>query len=148
MLLKPHRAHGAKGAGIRYERKAKVLHQRQYGHHFFEGPWLAFHTDTSAPRRFCQPDALYISLEHAYILVFEYKLQHTDYAWWQLNHLYIPVLEIMFPHSKIVGVEVCKWFDGHIRTSAPVQLVRSPLDAIGFDTNSGWPDFFCHIMKA
>lgn len=83
----------------------------RYGERHFRGPWLYFY-DNGKPR-WCQPDALLIDVETGKIVVIEVKYQHTPDAWWQLYHLYLPVLRVIFPQSmwSLSVCEVVKWYD-------------------------------------
>lgn len=148
MLLRQPRYQGARADGVRYERKAKVKHETLYGERFVDGPWLSFLSSGDGPLRFCQPDALVFDLERLLITVLEYKLSHTDHAWWQLNFLYIPVVQFMFPNCQVRGVEVCKWFDPGVATSAPISRLREVEDWHSFSAKQSRPEMYVHILKA
>ena len=78
--------------GLRYERAA-IRH--------LSGLFDALGTLISEPcfrfsnghrSRFCFPDALVILPELSFDLLIEIKTRHTYDAWWQLRHLYYPVV--------------------------------------------------------
>lgn len=147
ILLRPRRLEGARAQGVRYERKAKALHSRQYTERYLDGPWLSFLSSGDGPPRYCQPDALLFNLEQGTITVIEYKLSHTDLAWWQLHFLYIPVIEHMFPHSRVAGVEVVKWFDPATKVSSPVSRLREIEAWTSFPSGHKGQQLFVHILR-
>jgi len=93
------------------------------------GPWLEF-TDKSG-RRWCQPDVLVIDRQAKTCLVAEVKYQHTPDAWWQLKHLYEPVLAVALPGFNFRLVEVVHWFDAATEWPETVRLTPS--------LNDEWP---------
>lgn len=74
--------------------------------------------------RYCQPDALISRYDLLYI--FEIKYSHTTDAWWQLEHLYSPVLAHLYPEKRQVLVNV----------------VRSANPDIRFPGEAPWPLLF------
>lgn len=107
------RATGRFAVGVRYERKAQEylglvalgLPTVVLRH----SPWIEF-LDKSG-RRWCQPDALLTCPEEKTGIICEIKYQHTSDAWWQLKHLYAPVLERALPGYRFALVEIVHWFD-------------------------------------
>lgn len=105
-----------------------MLHIR-YGSYHFRSPWLRFHDNGKV--RWCQPDALLVDVESGRIVVIEVKYQHTLDAWWQLHHLYVPVLREIFPATMwtIAVCEVVKWYDPATWFPCRVQLLADPVEA-------------------
>jgi hypothetical protein len=106
----------------------KMLHERYRGLHL-QGPWLRFYSNGKP--RWCQPDALLIDVLAGRIVVIEVKYQHTPDAWWQLYHLYVPVLRAMFPPSlwELSVCEVVKWYDPATWFPCRVAMLQDPMTA-------------------
>lgn len=84
-------------------------------------PWFHFLAD--GKERWCQVDG-FVELD-AEVLVFEIKLSHTANAWWQLQHLYIPVLRKFLGTGKVFRpVELCKWFDPGVGFPEPFRVAE------------------------
>lgn len=144
---RPHLT-GARYNGVLYERKMHEIFAHKYQHHWMQSPWITFTTKREPYRiHYCQPDGIVFFLEEGFAYVPEFKLKHTDLAWWQLHYLYIPVLEHMFPKLHFVGVEVCRWYDAATKTAAPVRLCPSLDAARRLRTERARPDFFVHIFN-
>ena len=108
---------GAKAAGLRYERKATEMLEQYFSWRFVPGPWVLFGSESKGTR-WCQPDGLLILPEEGRIVVVEIKHSHMALAWWQLFHLYIPVVKALFgPAWAYSGCEVVKYYDA--ATKAP-----------------------------
>lgn len=100
------RGSAAQRAGIRYERK--VLKQLKLElPSVWTSPWFRFQTERDS--RWCQPDALLKSSED--LVIFEVKIRSTTDAWWQLEHLYKPVVEKAFERRVTGIVLICKHLD-------------------------------------
>lgn len=84
------------------------------------GPWLEFQDETG--RRWCQPDAIVLSEGKG--IIYEVKYQHCSEAWYQLWELYLPVLEVVFPHIRFACMEVVKWLDPHVAFPEEYRLTR------------------------
>lgn len=78
-------------------------------------PWLSFETKRGE-QRFAQPDWLGINPRKGLIVIAEVKLSRVAKAWWQLNELYKPLVEVLFPNWDIALLEI----------AAMVQPVRVP----------------------
>lgn len=93
------------------------------------GPWIEFQEKCSRRVRWCQPDGLLLDPFTGRAIILEVKYQHTADAWWQLTHLYLPVLAALLPGWKFPLVEICKWYDP--ATSFPVapRMLADPLEA-------------------
>lgn len=126
------KSRGRFAVGQRYEREVQerlalfALGQPELEHR--DGPWLAFQDESG--RRWCQPDALLVDAAARMCVVCEVKYQHTSDAWWQLKHLYRPVLGAAMP--DIVDwrlLEIVHWYDPS--TVFPEQVTLVPtLDQI------------------
>ena len=73
------------------------------------GQWLEF--EDRGGRRWCQVDALWIDRREHRCLVCEVKYSHTADAWWQLKHLYVPVLSRAMPGYAFGMLEIVHWLD-------------------------------------
>lgn len=97
--------------------------------------WI--HFSDEAGTRWCQPDG-FVELGD-YILLVEFKYQHTVEAWEQLRLVYGPLLEYML-RKPVRVLEVVKWFDPLVATPEQVELVAEP---------KGWKSsaFGVHIWR-
>lgn len=122
------RVRGAKAAGLRYERKAAEWFAREFPISFL-GQWFSFEDSGDETRRVrhCQVDAFALDPIAGVVTVCEIKLKHTPESWWQLVHLYSPVLAVLFPrpHWRFRLVELCCWFDISTRYPSDFTLLRS-----------------------
>lgn len=123
----------AQEAGNKYEARwhsaANVLWGPSYVH--FEDRQFSFQCDSGW--RVCRPDGILFVGQRAF--VFEVKIRHTADAWWQLHHLYLPVLRVYDPRYRYIPVEVSKNFDPDVRfpgTTTPVDMggLEGPLPAV------------------
>lgn len=118
------RAKGNKAAGLRYERKGHRYLRELYpptcegpgGFAYIESPWFRYLSKHHSNWHWCQPDGLLFNLQGGHIIIVEFKLRHTQSAWWQTKLLYLPVLDKLFnPDQRKLFtfsiVEVVKWFD-------------------------------------
>ena len=112
-FIRRGRSVGRYAAGIRYELGVhQVLELRALGRKEISlrlGQWIEF-IDRSG-KRWCQVDALWVDIESRRCLVCEVKYQHTSDAWWQLKHLYVPVLQRVMPGYTFGMLEIVHWFD-------------------------------------
>lgn len=119
---------GAKAAGLRYERKATDWLAREFPLSF-SGQWFSFQDrlDDRQSLRFCQVDFFALDPRAGVVTVVEIKLKHTADSWWQLVHLYSPVLARLFPRPQwsFQLVELCSWFDPATRYPTDFSLLRS-----------------------
>jgi hypothetical protein len=99
--------------GVRYERKVgEYLELWALGRAEISlrlGQWMQF-KDRSGTR-WCQVDALWAVPAKRLALICEIKYQHTADAWWQLKHLYIPVLGKALPGYTLGMLEIVHWLD-------------------------------------
>ena len=90
-----------------------------YGFDYVPSPWFRFRINGSR-YQYCQPDGLLLSKDQ--ITCVEVKYAHTSGAYFQLEGRYIPLLRAYFPHHKIAGCEVVKWFDPSTRFPTEVVM--------------------------
>jgi hypothetical protein len=75
--------------------------------------------------RHAQPDAfLWLEPERT-LVIFEIKIRHVAYAWWQLRHRYEPILRHVFQPERVFICEVCTIFDPQQAIPEPPRLIRS-----------------------
>lgn len=124
----PRRGKGRRGEGIRYEARALTRLDTLYPGRLVWSPWLLFSSDRRADR-WCQPDGLLIDIAGGVIVVIEVKHHHTAEAWWQLERLYRPVLQHIFPWQlwRLEVLEVVRWYDPAVLFPCPVALVDDPM---------------------
>lgn len=127
-FIKPHRHTGARAQGVRYEKKVHEYLLGRFPYAYLPAPWLNFYTLGSP--RWCQPDGMLIRPIEGRITVVEVKYQHTSDAWWQLVHIYRPVLEAIFPPGEweYNYLEVVKWYDPSVLFPCTHRLTPDPLD--------------------
>lgn len=111
----------AQKAGLRYEAKAQLWLSEQLGRAYQAAPYLHFE-DNSGPRTLI-PDGLFFDTGGT-ALVFEIKSQHMPEAWWQLRHLYEPVVRELGFIRRVSCVEVTKSFDPSMGFPEEVLLRR------------------------
>jgi hypothetical protein len=122
--LRKRRYTGRRLQGIRYERAVHEHLSWRYGGWYLASPWLKFFAE--GRWRWCQPDGLLFQPELGKITIVEVKYQHTLDAWWQVRHLYQPVLEHMMPSSlwRYEVCEVVKWYDPAIQYPERIVLAN------------------------
>lgn len=112
--IRKKRYTGARLAGVLYEKKVQDHLQSLYGDRYVPSPWLRFFPREEAARwRWCQPDAILLDVVAGRITIVEVKYQFTSDAWWQVKHLYYPVLRTMFSEKywEFDFCQVVKWYD-------------------------------------
>tara|TARA_Y100001963_G_scaffold93879_1_gene129360 strand:- start:1004 stop:1357 length:354 start_codon:yes stop_codon:yes gene_type:complete len=78
-----------------------------YGDKVLHGPW--YHFEDKRGLGWCQPDIIILpDGDRKFLLVLECKLKATKKAWVQLNYLYRPILERLYPQVEIRLVQVVK----------------------------------------
>jgi len=78
-----------------------------YGDKVLHGQW--YHFEDRRGLGWCQPDIIILpNRNRKFILVIECKLKATRKAWVQLNYLYRPILERLYPQVEIRLVQVVK----------------------------------------
>ena len=98
---------GIRRAGLIYENRIANYLQAIYGKDVIHGQWYSF--EDRRGLGWCQPDIIILpSRNRKYILVIECKLKATKKAWIQLNYLYRPIMERLYPQVDIRLVQVVK----------------------------------------
>lgn len=118
----------AQKAGLAYQKRIGKFLLSPSNWVVDSGPWFAF-TDSSSSRHYCQPDFLLLDQGNATCIIVEVKIRWTDAAWWQLERLYVPVLQRVYPHLSLLRVCVCRSYDPAIRAPEEVNLCDDLMDA-------------------
>ncbi len=106
------RRRGNKAEGVRYEAKVQRYLVDAYPDFYLPAPWFRYASSGNARVRWCQPDGLLLNARDGVITIVEVKLRHNSDAWWQVRHLYEPVVAACFGSVwRIAAVEVVRWFD-------------------------------------
>lgn len=127
-------------AGLKYERRVHERLYEQYGLDYIPSQWFSYHDGESV--RYCQPDGILLLERFSILLIVEVKYSHTPDAFWQVEHLYVPVLRAFIGTSpwRIATCEVVKWYDPSTRF--PVRpVLRESLE----DVKVG--EFAVHILN-
>ncbi len=112
----------AKAAGIRYQKKAEARLLESFPKAQLQ-PHFKFSTPSGTES--CFPDAL-IDLGTTVVIV-EIKLRHTYDGWFQLTHLYLPVLSKVYQGATFLRLEVCKNYDPLVCLPEEYELTVDPL---------------------
>ena len=106
-FLSSPKIRGIQRAGLIYENRIANYLQAIYGKDVIHGQWYAF--EDRRGLGWCQPDIIILpNRNRKYILVIECKLKATKKAWVQLNYLYRPIMERLYPQVDIRLVQVVK----------------------------------------
>ena len=106
-FLSSPKIRGIQRAGLIYENRIANYLQAIYGKDVIHGQWYAF--EDRRGLGWCQPDIIVLpNRNRKYILVIECKLKATKKAWVQLNYLYRPIMERLYPQVEIRLVQVGK----------------------------------------
>lgn len=121
------RRRGRRAAGQSYERKVHRELSERYGDFYVPSVWWKF--SAAGNLRWCQTDGLLFRFLDRSITIIEIKLQHTPDAWWQVKHLYYPVLRKAFPETiwSFSFCEVVKWYDPAVAFPEHHHLAIDPL---------------------
>ena len=132
---------GARLLGVQYEKKVQEYLLRQHEGDYLASPWFSFQSAGSEQLRWCQPDGILFDWKEGRLILVEVKYQHTALAWWQLRHLYFPVVRALFPERlwTFEFCEITKWYDPQTAFPCAVSLARSAL--------AHCPGFKVHIWK-
>ncbi len=134
---------GKRREGCRYEDSVQEHLSGLFGECYLASPWFIFWSAQEDRSRVCQPDGLLFDPMQKIIWICEIKLKHTTDAWWQLRHLYAPVVSAVFS-PQVWDIRVCeivRWYDSAI--SFPEKVALAP-QVIAVQSN----DFGVHIWKA
>ena len=118
--------------GLRYERKAQDYLRRMFGVYFYDQPSIAF--EDQRGQGIAIPDGLAVGEDFA--AIFELKFQHMPESWWQLRRKYEPLVQWMWPQSRIVLVEVCASIDPEMPYPERFEIVED-LEAYVAEAPSG-----------
>lgn len=123
---KNQRASGAAKAGLIYEKNIDNNLSDQFQEKYIPGPWIKFNTvEDPFKSRVCQPDGLFIDISTGTVTIVEVKLKHKIRAWWQLRHLYQPVVQKLFgPDWEFKVCEICKFYETRVKIPEPVHLLQ------------------------
>lgn len=127
-LARPRGRTVAQRRGLAFERRTLQLLADHFKD-FKRGPWLQYQNSNGT--WFCQPDGLVV-LENS-VIIFEVKYSHCMEAYWQLRHLYQPVVEALLPGFSTQVVEVPKSFDPHVEWPEDIELMTSVFDLKNLD---------------
>ena len=106
-FLSSPKIRGIQRAGLIYENRIANYLQAIYGKDVIHGQWYAF--EDRRGLGWCQPDIIILpNRNRKYILVIVCKLKATKKAWVQLNYLYRPIMERLYPQVEIRLVQVVK----------------------------------------
>lgn len=126
-FIKRKRSRGKYLVGIRYERQVQeylALLALSRNFEYIESPWIEY--EDANGKRWCQPDGLLVDARA--VCIVEVKYQHTVDAWWQLVHLYQPVIKLIYPnHRPVCMLEIVHWFDPKTAWPEKYSLTDSPL---------------------
>lgn len=123
------KATGVRMAGLRYERKAQAMLLDTYPLQYIPGCFIEYRQN-NGKLEYCQPDGFLLDMNKGLITLIEIKLRHTELAWWQLFHLYGPVLEYLFGDMfHYAYVELCAWFDPETAMPQKTYLIPDILKA-------------------
>lgn len=115
------RGTAAQKAGIRYERKVQAELSKLFGEGYEASPWFKFQEYGARAVRWCQPDGLLV-LEDL-TAIFEVKIRTMASAWWQLSHLYAPVIDKALRPQRLALVQIFRSFDPAVLLPGPHTLL-------------------------
>ena len=98
---------GARGRGYSWERKVKKWLEKTYENVIYDR-WISF--EDANGKGFAQPDFVLEHKEH--IIVVETKLTETENGYRQLNHLYAPLLGVIYSPKEVFGIQLCARYGG------------------------------------
>lgn len=135
---------GAKGRGIRYEKKVQTILDNRFGNNYIPGPWLLFSEGRDLRPRYCQPDGILFDFYRGRITIVEIKYNHCALAWWQLYTLYLPVIRKIFgPNWTYSCCEVVKWFDPNTHVPETTRMQKD----IEFAQEQDWSVNICNPSR-
>jgi len=111
----------AQRQGKRYERKVLEYLSEVLGDRFRASQWFKFE-DNSGDFRWCQLDGILHTTFGT--VIFEVKYTFTSDAWWQIRHLYEPIVKKIYGRP-IAAAIVCKNFDPAVPFPEPHILLPS-----------------------
>lgn len=118
----------AQKAGLAYQKRVGAfLPSRDHQWDVVAGPWYCF-IDGSGLRHYCQPDFLLLDEDSSTCVVVEVKIRWTSDAWWQLRHLYLPVLRRVRPNLQMLALTITRSYDPAVRIEEPIHLIDDFMD--------------------
>lgn len=136
----PIKRKGVRADGLRYQAKVNKHLSTLFGDKYIAEQWVHFLSD--GKEKYCQPDGF--MLLHDCLIITETKLSHTANAWWQLKHLYLPVLRKIFSEVREVKlIEIVKWYDPH--TKFPERFDFIEMESLLSSLPQG--ELFVHVWK-
>lgn len=119
----------AQRAGLAYQRKMEKFCVSRDGQWVVRcGVWYCY-CDVGGRRRYCQPDILLLDYQNKCAVVVEVKLRWTPDAWWQLQRLYIPVLQRALSDWILIPLCITKSYDPAIPVPEEVRFCDDLFDA-------------------
>lgn len=97
---------GSKRKGLLYQERVVDYLDQVKGEDWEAIPGLWFEFQESRGRRFAQADWVGFCPKDGLICIAEIKLSRVPLAWWQLNRLYKPLVQKLFPEWKIATLEI------------------------------------------
>lgn len=119
-FLRASKPRGRKRQGVKYEASGQAHLTERFGSAYLPSPWIRFTDDNGS--HWCQPDGL-LSISD-WLVIVEFKYQHTSDAWTQLRLLYEPVVKVLHPGLPVGVLEIVKWYDCALAFPEPVKLVK------------------------
>lgn len=109
----PQRLSASRKAGIRYETRWHSFARQVWPRAYRSFPDRLFAFSDRSGQRCCKPDGLLIPRDADWYAIFEVKVGHICDSYWQLRHLYEPVLSQWGDcrQRRAVVLEVCRRFD-------------------------------------
>lgn len=109
--------------GLRYERAVlKHLDASALPGYWISGLPFVYTSKGRSARAI--PDALWFSADYSTCLIIEVKYRHLADAFKQLA-FYRKIIAKAWPGIELSTLEVCRWYDPHIKLPKPVEFVKS-----------------------
>lgn len=90
-------------------------------------PGLWFEFVDSSGHRYAQADWIGFDWGKGIITIVEIKLSRVPNAWWQLNRIYRPLIEKLFPCFEVAMLEIASNVNA-VATPEPVKVIRDLRD--------------------
>lgn len=107
--------------GLKYEQAASAALIKDYSVFWQPARWFEYLPEGCERSRYCQVDGL---LDLAALVICEIKLRHTPDSFFQLNNLYLPVVQAAFPERSVALCEIVKWYDPLTAFPCQVELLE------------------------
>jgi hypothetical protein len=116
--------------GLAFEKKVVARLEELWPGRVLHGPWFEF--EDANGHGYCQADVLVNRGD--WLMIVEAKLTQQEKAWLQLEGLYMPVVELLWPGVPLARVQATGFLNGY----AGAQLVSSPEKVVPGDTRWLW----------